>query len=314
MARQRSSLRFNRRKTKSCSSILPNTFRRNGRITTFASLLVRQNRSLLNRRNQQHNRKCRPCNRRETINSYLRQFQRGKCLNLNTKPFLTNRRTPQARKMGINAEVTKNLLICVLWVLKNVERDSLSQWLGELTSSRLATLLHLLDACTSCFEYRPKQHPAPSSGYNMHAAPTQDVKSRLEDIILGQGSAREMMQRRKGAAGGNSEKLRWRKDQMAYRQSYDQHERHKESMLNDAYLEGHLSTEASFIILDTLERCVATVAQWDSQQSLVGLALSVLLHALGKNQSTTVLPHMFASQRSLVFKVRFQRKKKIIVF
>lgn len=255
--------------------------------------------------------------------------------------------------MTITADVTKNLLTCVLWVLKNVERDSLQQWLGELSVSRLATLLHLLDACTGCFEYRPKQRAPPPSGYT-HAQ-SQDVKSRLEDIILGQGSAREMMQRRKGIIcpkfqlkknvtlwqhfipltsqdlhsqhsvqagnskrnqadilrlfsgggqqGGTTEKLRWRKEQMAYRPTYDNPERHKESILNDAYLEGHLSTEASFVILDTLERCVTTVAQWDSQQHLIGLALSVLLHALGKNQSTTVLPHLFASQRSLVFKV-----------
>lgn len=61
----------------------------------------------------------------------------------------------------------------------------------------MATLLHLLDACTTCFEYKPKQRASPPSGYT-HAQTTQDVKSRLEDIILGQGSAREMMQRRKG--------------------------------------------------------------------------------------------------------------------
>lgn len=108
-----------------------------------------------------------------------------------------------------------------------------------------------------------------------------------------------------GQQTGTTEKLRWRKEQMAYRANYDNPERHKENILNDIYLEGHLSTEASFIILDTLERCVSTVAQWDSQQHLIGLALSVLLHALGKNQSTTVLPHLFASQRSLVFKVLF---------
>lgn len=96
---------------------------------------------------------------------------------------------------------------------------------------------------------------------------------------------------------------------MAYRANYDNPERQKENILNDIHLEGHLSTEASFIILDTLERCVSTVAQWDSQQHLIGLALSVLLHALGKNQSTTVLPHLFASQRSLVFKVRIDGKK-----
>lgn len=99
------------------------------------------------------------------------------------------------------------------------------------------------------------------------------------------------------------EKLRWRKEQMTYRHGTDQVDRPRDDLINDIHLEGHLATEASFIILDTLERCVATVAQCDSQQHLVGLALTVLLHALGKNQSTTVLPHMFASQRSLVFKV-----------
>lgn len=90
---------------------------------------------------------------------------------------------------------------------------------------------------------------------------------------------------------------------MAYRPGTDGVERPRDEISIDVNLEGHLATEASFIVLDTLERCVAAISQWDSQQHLVGLALSVLLHALGKNQSTTVLPHMFASQRSLVFKV-----------
>ncbi|CAH1183209.1 unnamed protein product [Phaedon cochleariae] len=210
--------------------------------------------------------------------------------------------TLQSRKLGVTADVTRNILTCVLWVLKNVERDSLSQWLGELSSSRLATLLHLLDACTSCFEYKPRRRAPPPSGY-AHAQGTQDMRSRLEDVILGQGSAREMMQRRKGVATqAATEKVRWRKDQMNYRPVSEQVDRPKDDLMNDVHLEGHFATEASFIILDTLERCVATISQWDSQQHLVGLALSVLLHALGKNQSTTVLPHMFASQRSLVFK------------
>lgn len=210
--------------------------------------------------------------------------------------------------------MTRNLLTCVLWVLKNIEQDSLSQWLGELSVTRLGTLLYLLDACTSCFEYKPKRRAPPSSGY-AHAQVTQDVKSRLEDIILGQGSAREMMQRRKGASGNQTvEKFRWRKEQMPYRLA-ESGDRPREDMNIDVHMEGNLATEASFIILDTLERCVATISQWDSQQSLVGQALSVLLHALAKNQSTTVLPHMFASQRSLVFKVclfyfKFCRKVK----
>ncbi|KAG5883156.1 hypothetical protein JTB14_033407 [Gonioctena quinquepunctata] len=208
----------------------------------------------------------------------------------------------QSRKVGITADITRSILTCVLWVLKNIERDSLSQWLGELSSSRLATLLHLLDACASCFEYKPRRRAPPPSGY-AHAQGTQDMRSRLEDVILGQGSAREMMQRRKGgAAQASTDKVRWRKEQMHYRPISDQIDRPRDDVINDIYLEGHFATEASFIILDTLERCVATISQWDSQQHLVGLALTVLLHSLGKNQSTTVLPHMFASQRSLVFK------------
>ena len=196
-------------------------------------------------------------------------------------------------------------MLCVLWVLKNIEHESLSQWLGELTVNRLATLLHLLDTCTSCFEYKPRRRINQPSCYT-HGQVTQDVKSRLEDMILGQGSAREMMQKRKNSSnqsGSGSEKLRWRKEQMTYRPGSENLERVKDDTVTDGHLEGHLATEVSFIILDILERCVATIAQWDSQQTLIGLALTVLLHALGKNQSTTVLPHMFASQRSLVYKV-----------
>ncbi|XP_076269946.1 dedicator of cytokinesis isoform X1 [Rhynchophorus ferrugineus] len=208
----------------------------------------------------------------------------------------------QNRKLGISAETTRNLLTCVLWVLKNVERESLSQWMGELTSTRLATLLQLLDACITCFEYKPRRKASPSSGY-AHAQVTLDIRSRLEDVILGQGSAREMMQRRKGGTPqAASEKLRWRKEQMTYRVSTELTEKPKDDIFNDSHLEGHFATEASFIILDTLERCVNTIALFDSPQHLAGLALTVLLHALGKNQSTTILPHMFASQRSLVYK------------
>lgn len=41
---------------------------------------------------------------------------------------------------------------------------------------------------------------------------------------------------------------------------------------------------------------------WDSHHSLFGLVLRVLLLGLAKNQSTNLLQHMFATQRSLVFK------------
>lgn len=128
-----------------------------------------------------------------------------------------------------------------------------------------------------------------------------------------QGSARsEMMQRRKeriiptaSAASGN-EKLRWRKEQMIWRSSVDCTERPRDQIEADAQLEGNLATEATFIILDVVEKVVAAnvnvTVTGDSQQSMIGWIFKILLHALARNQSTAVLPHMFATQRSLVFK------------
>lgn len=44
-------------------------------------------------------------------------------------------------------------------------------------------------------------------------------------------------------------------------------------------------------------------SQSDHLQCLLGATLKVLLHALSRHQSTFVLHNMFATQRSLVFKV-----------
>ncbi len=50
--------------------------------------------------------------------------------------------------------------------------------------------------------------------------------------------------------------------------------------------------------------CVLQIVQSSEMlSSILALVLRVLLHALGLNQSTTVLQNMFATQRSLVAKV-----------
>jgi hypothetical protein len=70
----------------------------------------------------------------------------------------------------------------------------------------------------------------------------------------------------------------------------------------DAFMEGQLATEVNLIVLDTLELIVGIVQSSDSLQNLLSLVLRVLLHCLALNQSSTVLQHMFATQRSLVSK------------
>ena len=55
-------------------------------------------------------------------------------------------------RMGPNA--TRNLLICFLWVLKNLDVDLLYQWWTQLKISDINNLLGVLDLCVKTFEYK----------------------------------------------------------------------------------------------------------------------------------------------------------------
>lgn len=235
----------------------------------------------------------------------------------------------QPRKSSLTADTTRHLLVCFLWVLKNMNKTLLKQWWAELPPQRFHQLLETLFVASYIFEYRGKRELlkrcAPQT-----LAKTTDAKSKLEDMILGQSSARnEMMLRHKvagaagaagAAAGGGSpsaagqsgqspgagvpgaDRLRWRKEQMAYRPSLEPSDRPAVDVEADAHLESNLATEVSLIMLDTLEQMVAVASRSDALQPLLGAVLKVLLHALARNQSSTVLRHMFATQRALVFK------------
>ncbi|CAM1319326.1 DOCK6 (predicted) [Pycnogonum litorale] len=216
----------------------------------------------------------------------------------------------QNSRCNLGAEATRNLLACFLWVLKNVEDGVLVDCWLDLSFNRLHQLLEILYIAVSCFEYKGRKAIKKFHQQSFHKS--TDVKSRLEDMILGQGSARnELMMRRKGANSESNppspnwyhqDRLRWRKDQIQYRQSNEKSDRPIEEMEHEAHIEGNLATESTMIILDTLELIVKVVNKSDMLQGLLGSVLRVLLHALSCNQSTMVLRNIFATQRSLVFK------------
>lgn len=136
----------------------------------------------------------------------------------------------------------------------------LTQWLSELSVNRLTQFLQVLDVSITCFEYKGKKEIKRLTQQNFHK--TTDIKSKLEDVILGQGSARsEMMQRRKErtVTSQPGDKLRWRKEQMAYRSSVESSERPNEQVETNAHIEGNLATEATFVILDMLEKVVQVI-------------------------------------------------------
>lgn len=53
-----------------------------------------------------------------------------------------------------SAESSRNLLICLLWVLKNADESVLQKWFTDLSVLQLNRLLDLLYLCVSCFEYK----------------------------------------------------------------------------------------------------------------------------------------------------------------
>jgi hypothetical protein len=73
----------------------------------------------------------------------------------------------------------------------------------------------------------------------------------LLDILL-----LPILERNPPSPGWPGDRLRWRKEQMAYRPSSELPERPRAEIETDAHIEGNLATEVSFIILDTLERIV----------------------------------------------------------
>ncbi|GFN96684.1 dedicator of cytokinesis protein 7-like [Plakobranchus ocellatus] len=151
-----------------------------------------------------------------------------------------------------------------------------------------------------------------------------DMKSRLEEAILGTGNARtEMMLRRRQnsqaslaglgdsqtpppmpvATDSGSSRFRWRKDQVQWRHSADISDSPRQLDLEtDTQDESSLAAEVSMICLDNLELIIQIATNSEMLQPLLGSSLRVLLHMLALNQSTDVLQHLFATQRALVTK------------
>ncbi|XP_073227641.1 dedicator of cytokinesis protein 7-like isoform X3 [Porites lutea] len=222
----------------------------------------------------------------------------------------------KSKPQQLSLEATRNLLVCLLWVLKNMDSQILKDWWADQPSSRLGLLLDVLRLCVTLFEYGGKMQK--SSQFPAAPRPKsaqQDMKAKLEEVLLGnKGAAREMMQRHsrvmleKGQSPGTETRLRWRKDQTQWRQANEQQDRLRPEAEVSAHVEGSLSAEVTSIVLDALEQLVQTVASSDTLRVVLSGILRVLLHSLSCNQSERVLQNLFASQRSIVYK-NFARVK-----
>ncbi|KAG9280103.1 dedicator of cytokinesis protein 6-like isoform X3 [Astyanax mexicanus] len=203
---------------------------------------------------------------------------------------------------ALSAECSRTLLVCVLWVLKNADAALLEHWLSELSVLHINRLLDLLHLTVSCFEYKGKK--ALERINSLTFKKSQDMKARLEEAILGTIGARQEMVRRcrERSPYGSQENVRWRKNVTHWRQNTDRVDKTKAEVEQESVVDGNLATEASLIVLDTLEIIVKMVVLSELKESVLGGVLRVLLHSMAGNQSALFLQHCFTTQRALVFK------------
>nr|XP_026255378.1 dedicator of cytokinesis protein 6 isoform X1 [Urocitellus parryii] len=211
---------------------------------------------------------------------------------------------PTASRSGcpLSAESSRTLLVCVLWVLKNAEPALLQRWAADLALPQLGRLLDLLYLCLAAFEYKGKK--AFERINSLTFKKSLDMKARLEEAILGTIGARQEMVRRSRERSpfGNQENVRWRKSVTHWKQTSDRVDKTKDEMEHEALVDGNLATEASLVVLDTLEIIVQTVMLSEARESVLGAVLKVVLYSLGSAQSALFLQHGLATQRALVSK------------
>ncbi|KAG7311832.1 hypothetical protein JYU34_002915 [Plutella xylostella] len=175
-------------------------------------------------------------------------------------------------------------------VLKWSSDSALAACVGSLSRRRLLALLQLVHRCFAHHQYKGRketmQRTQQAGG---------DIKARLEDVILGQGSAREdFIMRRKAGTQMSGKRERWRKECWG---------RPPPAPPPPPALAPALAAEVSMTLLHTIEIIVKTCSVLECGQAVATAALQVLLAALQRPQSVSVLQHMLATVRSLIIKL-----------
>uniref|UniRef100_A0A0N5ALW0 Dedicator of cytokinesis protein 6 n=1 Tax=Syphacia muris TaxID=451379 RepID=A0A0N5ALW0_9BILA len=223
---------------------------------------------------------------------------------------------PAPRKPTLSLEITRQLLACLCWTLKNIDRSAFRQWVRELSSSRLSQFLYVLQLTVSCFEYKygmPANHCVGFCG-NKDVGPEaleSDVRKKFDDSVSGDSTVSKEVLRKVSRGFSDNEAVKWRKEPL-FKHSFKSNTcsscEHSAEEVNysdvEQSLEASLCTEVPLIVLDTMEYIlrVVVVSGGDQLFFVLPLILKVLMHMLACSQSVQSLENIFASQRAIVIK------------
>ena len=135
-------------------------------------------------------------NKKETTTNL--KFRQSSFLITDTQKSLVNN-TSNRKLNRINDDSVKNVLICCLWLIKNLDTQQLYDMviIKHLNVSNLNKLLQLMDLCVWNFEYKGKRYLL-NKNINMMKQQKM-IKTRLEELISGTQNARTDFIRRSKA-------------------------------------------------------------------------------------------------------------------
>ena len=208
---------------------------------------------------------------------------------------------------GLTLKTSQDLLVCFIWIIKNLDRKFLFNLISNWSYSKINKILVLIDLCVNLFEYRsgvwsassPQIEPVLTT-YQMPKTKSK-FKTKIEDLITMANGAQAFKKQHKDDEESES-KVKWRI-------STDK----TESNFN--ILEGNLATEFVLISLDFIDLIVKLIQtnqqnhqnnfifESNSQSHLIlSNIMRLILNALNLEQSTKSLTNLFTYQRCLVGK------------
>ncbi|ETE63591.1 Dedicator of cytokinesis protein 7, partial [Ophiophagus hannah] len=202
---------------------------------------------------------------------------------------------PPRQYSMLSAEASRNLLMCLLWVLKNADGAVLHRWLADLSAFHVNRLLDLLYLCVSCFEYKHSITYNQIDAFGKFPGKTGKLwsKEEIEHDALVDGNL---------ATEANMVVLDTLEIIVQVRPSlthYDKALSFSKSVLSSKSCNtpSFCSVMKSFFLPSPPTQTVS-----ETKESVLGGVLRVLLHSMGCTPSAAFLQHCFATQRALVSK------------
>jgi len=240
----------------------------------------------------------------------------------------------------LNTESTQDLLVCFLWILKNIGYELLFKIWSRWSLIRLKKVLALIDLCISHFEYKS----------SVWSDLSKELKKTASQISTSTASIKNLLNKNNKFINSNKAKINdlilnnknnnnnnLNKSEFIKRAKYTNFDKLSIfDIINDSkildsnmsdhdrtILESNLSTECNLILLDSIEIIIEVIQHQNSLPSLnvfksfinktetnthlshhnlLKSVMKVILNMLSIQPSTRTLPNLFSLQRDFVSK------------